>query len=241
MNKYLLFLVGLFFVAVSCSDEGDTDQDQKPSINILSPSDTVQLSDSISVQIVYSDDNELSVTEVSLGTQSGGNTVYHASQRGLSGSQDELVFKAFVPSVLDIRGDNYILVKCSDAAGNETIKEQEFFVKDPDETAPTFGNVYDNGFLTTSPGVVFEIAYEVFDNKALDRIEVRLLAWDGQNTGAELDLITNSLSGTSYSGLAAFDSKSSYSAGQQYKVELKVYDEAGNRTTLLMSGVFNIV
>lgn len=241
MNKYTLFLLGLLIMAVSCSDDGETDQDQKPQISILSPSDTLRLADSIAVQIVYSDDNELSVTEVSLGTQSGGNTVYHASQRGLSGTQDELVFKAYVPSVLDIRGDNYILVKCSDAAGNETIKEQEFYVKDPDETPPTFGTVYDNGFLTTSPGVVFEIAYEVQDNKALDRIEVRLLAWDGQNTGGELDLVTNSLSGTNYSGLATFDSKSSYTAGQEYKVELKVYDEAGNQATLLMSGVFFIV
>ena len=243
MNKYLSALFGLLFLSTGCSEEGNDDQtqDQKPQITIISPADTIALSDSVSVQILYSDDNELSVTEVSIGTQSGGNTVYHASQRGLSGQQDELVFRAYVPPILNIRGDNYILVKCTDAAGNETIKEQDFYVKDSDNIPPSFGTVYDNGFLSTSSGVVFEIAYEVQDNKALDRVEVRLLAWDGQNTGAELDMQSQTLSGTNYNGLASFDGKSSYTSGQEYKVELQVYDEAGNRSTLLMSNVFYIV
>lgn len=240
-TKISLFLgLGLILSACGGSDAGDG-QAQKPVITIVNPSDTINLADSVAVKVLYSDDTGLIFTELSLGTESGGNTGYHSSQRGLSGLNDELEFKALVPAVIDITGSNYILVKCRDEDGNESIAEKSFMVVNPDNVAPVFKNVYSNGFLTRNPNTAFEIVYTVEDDKGLDRIEFSFRNWDGQNLGTEFEGGSIAINGqTSYANVWVALGDPSYVSGTPFKVELKLYDLAGNESRMVMSPVYNI-
>lgn len=242
INNYLAAL--LLLVLAACSGEDSESGDgspEKPQITIVNPIDTINLSDSISVKVLYSDNTGLLFTEISLGTESGGNTVYHSSQRGLSGLDDELYFKALVPPIIDITGRNYILVKCEDEDGNQTISEKRFELINPDNNPPQFKNVYSNGVLSRNPNTVFEVAYEVEDDQALDRIEISFRAWDGQNLGAEFDGSSVALNGvTSYNNIWIAFGDPSYVPGDQFRVELKLYDKAGNESQMLLNPIYSI-
>ncbi|MGB0979608.1 MAG: hypothetical protein ACPGVV_09440 [Croceimicrobium sp.] len=244
INRILIFCLSLFMLSACGDDSSDDATDPtsiKPEITIVEPLDTISLGDSVAVKILYSDNSGLSFTEVTLGTESGGNTVYHSSQRGLSGLNDELEFRALVPAVINITGSNYILVKCEDEDGNQSIAEKPFVVINPDNVPPQFQNVYHNGFLSRSPNTAFEIVYSLTDDKGLGRIEFSLRAWDGANLGAEFDGGTIQMNGvTSYSNVYVALGNPSYTVGAAFKVEIKAYDLAGNETRYLMPPVFNI-
>lgn len=244
INRILALSLSLFILSACGDDSDDSATDPtslKPEITIVEPLDTISLGDSVAVKVLYSDNSGLSFTEITLGTESGGNTVYHSSQRGLSGLNDELEFRALVPAVINITGSNYILVKCTDEDGNQSIAEKPFVVINPDNVPPQFQNVYHNGFLTRSPNTAFEIVYSLTDDKGLGYIDFSFRAWDGSNLGAEFDGGTIQMNGvTSYSNVWVALGSPSYISGTAFKVELKAYDVAGNETRYLMPPVFYI-
>lgn len=220
---------------------GDDQEAELPQIQIVNPLDTVELADSIAVRIVYSDNTGLIFTEVTLGTQSGGNTVYHSSQRGLAGLSDELEFKALVPSVIDIRGTNYILVKCRDEDGNEQIKEKTFLVRALDVTPPQIIDTNITGVLTTDPNVVFEVSYNLSDNQGLNLLEVDLLDWTSGTQGAIMKSTSKNLEGSlNAQGFIPIHGNPSFSSVQKFRVRFRVTDNAGNLTEAFFPRVFEV-
>jgi hypothetical protein len=244
---YLFSVVALALSLSSCGgSDGDSDNQQSelPQIQIVYPLDTVNLSDSIDVKVVYSDNSGLTFTELSLGTQSGGNTVYHNSQRGLAGLNDELEFQVAVPNpvVLDIKGTNYILVKCRDEDGNEQIKEKTFIVRQVDTEAPQVLNSGALGVLSSDPNVAFEVAYQLSDNIALDRMELSLIEWNNNSAGNLMYQTTVDLGGAqSKSGIELIPGQASFVTGQDFRVRLLVFDKAGNRTDHYVISTFTVI
>tara|TARA_B100001115_G_C15846902_1_gene427309 strand:+ start:3142 stop:3873 length:732 start_codon:yes stop_codon:yes gene_type:complete len=240
-TRFLLASLAGLSLGLSSCGVGGTEENPSPIISIISPSDTLNLSDSIDVHIVYSDDSGLTFTEVTLGTETGGNTVYHFSQRGISGMNDELRFQALVPSTLNITGRNYILVKAGDEDGQESILEQSFVVQDPDTEKPQILDAQTNGVLSQNPSVLFEISYVLQDNKALDELKIRLIEWNG-SLGSDIYSHSIDLAGQSNaSSFHAIPGSSSYQAGTSFKVKLEVKDAAGNSSEWLLPDLYNVL
>lgn len=240
-TRFLLASLAALSLSLGSCGVGGTEENPSPIISIISPSDTLNLSDSIDVYIVYSDDSGLTFTEVSLGTESGGNTVYHFSQRGISGMNDELRFQALVPSTLNITGRNYILVKAGDEDGQESILEQSFVVLDSDVEKPQILDAQTNGVLSQNPSVLFEVSYVLQDNKALDELKIRLIEWNG-TLGS--DIYSHSIDLTGQSNAASFHAipgSSTYQAGTSFKVKLEVKDAAGNSSEWLLPDLYNVL
>lgn len=245
MKKYnALLKLSLFLgfgLMVSCGGAEDNAEESLPKITIVSPSDTIGLSDSIAVRILYNDNTGLIFTDISLGTQSGGNLVYHNSQRGLAGTSDEIEFKAIVPSVVGILGENYILVKAKDEDGNEAVKEQSFFVEVVDNTPPVVVNSGVLGFLSQDPNTAFEVAYQLSDDNALKEVEISLLKWANNTPGDLLASQTISLQGQAFaSGTALFPGSTSYSSGQDFRIKFILRDQAGNSVVHYVVGVYTV-
>lgn len=238
--KLSLLAVGLGFL-ISCGAAEESPEVFLPKITIVSPVDTLGLSDSVSVRVLYSDDTGLIFTEISLGTQSGGNLVYHSSQRGLAGTSDEIAFKALVPSVVNILGENYILVKAKDEDGNEAIVEEAFFVEIRDNTPPLVLNSGVLGVLTQDPSTAFEVAYQFSDNVALKEAEISLIKWDNNTAGDLMVSQTVPLQGQmNAAGTALFPGSSSYSLGQDFRIKIVLRDQAGNSLEHYVVGTYKV-
>ncbi len=240
-SRFLLASLAVLSLSLSSCGVGGTEENPSPIISIISPSDTLNLSDSIEVHIVYSDDSGLTFTEVTLGTESGGNTVYHFSQRGLSGLNDELRFNAIVPDALNIVGRNYILVKAGDEDGQESILEQSFVVQDTDLEKPQILRAQTNGVLSQNPNVLFEVSSILQDNKALGELKIRLIEWNG-SLGSDIYSHSIDLGGqSSTSSSHAIPGSSSYQAGTSFKVKLELKDAAGNSSEYLLPDLYNVL
>lgn len=233
---YPTVILPLLFL-MACREEEP--QNQAPVISLIQPVDTFGQNEDIPVELLFTDDSGLELVQITLGTQTGGNQGYHFSERGLSGTNDELSFNVSIPPNFDAVGENYILVKCRDQDGAESILDQSFHIVFKDNQAPSLDGYGAFGFLSSDPAIVFEINYTVSDNEALDRIEARLK--DFNNGGAIFATETAVLSGKTAQGSLVFYGGSRFQVGQSFSLELVVFDKAGNQTSFTFPSAIGVV
>tara|TARA_R110002050_G_scaffold107485_1_gene217919 strand:- start:1078 stop:1833 length:756 start_codon:yes stop_codon:yes gene_type:complete len=227
----------------SCGGSGDEERSTAPTITILSPADSLSLGNNkVPVEILFSDNSGLVSTEITIGNTDLGNLVYHYSQRGLSGLNDNLQFEAEIPPTINAVGENYIIVQCFDEDGNETFIEGTFYILSPDNTAPIIKTIAHQGILTRDPQSSMSIAYDLSDDQGLDSLYLYFVESENGN------LIGDTIVGQGLKfngekdlqGLAYFSGNSNYPRGISYKVLAEAFDLAGNSREYISPGEYSI-
>jgi len=200
------------------------------------------LSDKVPVEILFNDNSGLISTEITIGNVDQGNLVYHYSQRGLSGTSDNLSFDADVPPVVDASGENYIIVEVIDEDGNETFVEGSFYFLSEDVENPTINSISHQGVLSTNPQNSMSIDYNLSDNQGLERLEILFMeSFNGNLTGDTIFMRTTALSAAkNIQGSELISGSSSYPNGIDYKVLAKATDLAGNSAIYLSTNEYTV-
>jgi hypothetical protein len=166
-------LLALSLGLYSCGGSGDEERSTAPTLAILSPADTLSLSNNkVPVEILFSDNSGLVSTKITIGNADQGNLVYHFSPRGLIGLNDKLSFNADIPPLIDASRENYIIVQCFNEDGNETFVEQTFYFLNQDNSAPIINTIKHQGILTRDPQSSMSIAYDLSDDQGLASLHI---------------------------------------------------------------------
>tara|TARA_R110001592_G_scaffold219477_1_gene473790 strand:- start:191471 stop:192226 length:756 start_codon:yes stop_codon:yes gene_type:complete len=236
-------LLALSLSLYSCGGSGDDERTSAPSITILSPADSLNLSNNkVPVEILFSDNSGLVSTEITIGNTDLGNIVYHYSQRGLSGLNDNLQFEAAIPPTINAAGENYIIVQCFDEDGNETFVEQTFYFLNQDNSAPIINTIAHQGILTRDPQASMSIAYDLRDDQGLDSLYIYFMkSQNGNLLGDTLVAQGIKLNGEkNRQGIAYFTGSPSYPGGSSYKVLAKAFDLGGNSRQYISPAEYSI-
>jgi hypothetical protein len=241
----VLLLASTLFLSLflgSCGGSGDDERSLAPTLTILSPKDTLLLSDKVPVEILFNDNSGLVSTEITIGNVDQGNLVYHYSQRGLSGTSDDLSFDADVPPVVEASGENYIIVEVIDEDGNETFVEGSFFILSEDVQDPIINSIMHQGTLSTDPQNSMSVDYSLSDNQGLENLELLFMeSFNGNLTGDTIFMRNVALNGIkSIQGSESVTGSPSYPNGIDYKVLAKVTDLAGNSAIYLSTNEYTV-
>ena len=244
-NSFALkaLLLALCLSLYSCGSSGDEERSTAPTVTILSPADTLSLSNNkVPVEILFSDNSGLVSTEISIGNADLGNLVYHYSLRGLSGMNDDLQFDADIAPTINPVGENYIIVKCFDEDGNETFVEQTFYFLNQDNSAPTINTIAHQGILTRDPQSAMSIAYDLSDDQGLDSLYIYFMkSQNGNLLGDTIVAQGIKLNGEKQrQGIAYFTGSPNYPGGSSYKVLAKAFDLTGNSRQYISPGEYSI-
>jgi hypothetical protein len=239
----LLSLFAILTIGVtSCSDNSDEESElsSPPTVTIISPKDSIPLSDKVIVEVLFTDNSGLVSTEISLGNIDQGNLVYHYSQRGLSGLSDDLSFQADIPTTVDAQGENYILVKCLDEDGNETFVEGIFYLQDNDLLAPQINILGPQGILTNDASTSMSVSYDVSDDKGLDSLNISFIESFSNGTLGTV-LISKSVNFNGQlnaMGTEFILGDPNLQVSTAYKVKATLFDQAGNSSELILPTVY---
>jgi len=240
-----LVLTSLFIVLTitlnSCGAGGDDERTSAPTVNIIRPQDTLNLSDKVPVEILFSDNSGLVSAEITIGNADQGNLVYHFSRRGLSGLNDNLSFEAIIPPAIDAEGKNYIIIKCYDEDGNETFIEGTFYLQENDDIQPVIHMIQPQGILTPDPQTSMSVFYDVTDETGLDSLRVSLISSVSGNLGNEIASKALKFNGEQNAvGNFFFIGNSNYQTGSKYKVKAQLFDQFGNLSEILLPNEYTI-
>ncbi len=226
----------------SCGNSDDDERSAAPTVSIISPKDTLILSDKVTVELLFNDNSGLVSTEITLGNADQGNLVYHYSQRGLNGLSDDLSFEAEIPSVVDATGNNYIIIEVLDEDGNETFVEGKFYFLPEDSQDPTISNIIHQGVLTRDPQSSMSLAYSLSDNQALDSLYLMFLETSNGNfTGDTIWHRGLALNGQKeVQGLEYIPGSLNYFSGANYRVYAKAIDQVGNSKTYISPNEYTV-
>lgn len=79
------------------------------------------------------------------------------------------------------------------------------------------------------------------DNKALEHLILVLREWDGSNLGPGFFDVLIPLQGqTNYNAYISVGGKSSFTVGQDFKIEAVLTDTAGNKNSLISTAVYTV-
>lgn len=234
----LTLIIGLY----SCGGSGDEERASPPSLSILSPKDTLSLTDKVPIEILFSDNSGLVSAEISLGNVNLGNLVYHYSQRGLNGLSDQLKFDAEIPTTVNAEGENYILIKCYDEDGNETFIEGAFYLVNNDLNPPSINAIIHQGILTRDPQSAMSVAYDISDDKGLASLTIAFEETsNGSTIGNTIVSQTINFNGELNSqSFTYFAGSPGYPSGASYKILARAYDQEGNMSEYLSPNEFTI-
>lgn len=234
-TKISLFTLLLTFIMVvpSCKDDGEDATNENPVVNLISPRGEVDIEQDIKVEINFVDNNGLRDVEVRLGNQNltAGGGIYSLSQRGLSGISDKLEFTFEPPLGLDIIGDNYIYIKCTDVDGNVTIIDEDFTIVDLAGPEITITN-YDPQYVVQ--GSIFDlfVNFTYQDNTNVEYVAVELWQTDAnQNLTTRWAIEEESLNPPRATGSKSEAIMPSFGwpmAGTKFALVVKARDTDGN-------------